>query len=381
MVDYGVTTVGFERKREPDVIDELSDDYQTSFGNTQVDAQSVNGQKIAIHGSQIGQIWEVAEAVYDDAYIDSATDAGLDRIGALVLRPRLPATFSVVELRIEAAGGTAITAGSKVSDGVLEWIISDTNTVDASGVLLTNASPATEGPFVALAGTLTTIVTPIAGWTAVSNPLDAVRGSDAEAADSYRNRIKSSFRTANSSAAGSIASQLLSLPGVTEALVVENRSDFPDGELRPPHSFEPVVRGGSDADIIDQLYRQAAGGAVMVGDSSFVVLDSLGHEQIISFSRPEEKLIYVQVTYSIRRGFPINGEDQILEAILTYGAGFTLGQAVVPVQILQQIEVPGLASMSIKAGLTPFGVTDVATPILKTEVAVFDSTRVQFVLV
>lgn len=382
MVDlFGVTRAGFIRKRQPDIQTELADGYVNSFGNVQTDAQSVNGQKIAIHSDQIGKNWEVLEQTYDDAYIDSASDAGLDRMGALVLRPRLAATQSVATLLLTGASGTLVPLGSIVSDGLIQWITIADATIGTNSLAEVDASPANTGAIVALAGTLTQIVTPVSGWASVTNELDAVPGRNIEGADSYRLRIKQAFRTANSSAAGSISAQLLALDGVTECLVIQNRSDFPDIDGRPPHSFEPVVRDGSDEDIVSQLYKQAGAGGVMVGDRVFEVTDSLGGVQIVKFSRPIERLIYLQVTYSVFSGFPLDGEAQILATILEYGTSFKLGQDVVPIQIVQQIEITKLRNLTVLAGFSPFALSSEPTEITDKELARFDSTRVTFVRV
>lgn len=375
---FGVTTAGFVRKTALDVQTELQDGYVAAFGNVQTDAASVNGNKIAIHGDQVGKVWEILEQSYDAGFIDSATDSQLDRFGAFINRARLAPSYSVVDLILEGTPGTVIAVGSTVSDGLIDWSLLTSITIDTSGSTSAQASPASVGPTIALAGSITTIKSAVSGWLTVRNPTDAVPGRAVEGATSYRRRLKGAFRTGDSAAAQALQASLLRISDVSEAVIIENRSDFVV-DTRPAHSFEAVVRGGSDADIILVLYAQAAAGGQQLGTRQYDITDRFGNPQTVRFSRPTERSVYLTVTYATRGTFPSDGEASMRSIVLAYGNALLLGQDVVPIEIIQSIETLGLHSLSISAGFTAVGQSTEPLSLALNELARFDSSRLAFV--
>lgn len=79
----GITSAGFVRRLEADLIDEMvAEGRATIDPNLDDSPDSVSGQIFAIVGSKHAELWEVLEAVYG-ALGENATGANLDRIAAL----------------------------------------------------------------------------------------------------------------------------------------------------------------------------------------------------------------------------------------------------------------------------------------------------------
>lgn len=105
----GLTAEGFEQKRLEDIKNELDEDFKTEFGeDTDVSAESVNGQLIANMSKALADIWELAGAVYASQDPDQATDISLDRTSQLILIERLAATATQVNVSAEGDEGTTI---------------------------------------------------------------------------------------------------------------------------------------------------------------------------------------------------------------------------------------------------------------------------------
>lgn len=378
----GLTSAGFVTKRIDDIRTELEGDFRDAFGNNvQVDSQSVFGQIIGIMSEREAALWELAEQVYGAGFLTTASGAALDQLGALAGVTRPPAVFSQVTLRLGGTNGTVIPAGSRARDPVLltEWITQAPATIVA-GVADVVAIPATAGPIVGLAGTITAIATPVSGWNTVTNLLDAAVGRDAYNDAAYRNLIHLTMRSGGGSSVDGMRALLLRVDLVTEVAVVENATDLPDIDGRPSHSFEAVVRNGADADIAQTIWSAKPAGITMVGSSSMVIVDAAGDNQTVYFSRPTDRNIWVDVTYEPGDGFPTDGEALIEAAILSYGGTFVMGKDVFSIQIAQQIEVPGLESMLIEVGIAASPSAD-RVIIPRTHLARFDSSRIVFVVV
>ena len=129
---------------------------------------------------------------------------------------------------------TAITA-SNISSEL--YIVSNTVSVPFSaspGANLTTVTTTTAdqfisqvfGPIPCPVGTLTNIVTPLAGWDSITNPVAGVTGTLMETDASLRLRQISSISQNGDATVEAIRAHLLAIPGVTAALVFENSTVY-----------------------------------------------------------------------------------------------------------------------------------------------------------
>jgi uncharacterized phage protein gp47/JayE len=248
--------------------------------------------------------------------------------------------------------------------------------VDQANVTFTATST---GAIIANAGTLTVINTPISGVTALLNTQDATEGRDIESDNAYRARMDQELQVAGAGTVEAIRAKLLQVNGVTTVLVFENITDITDSAGRPPHSFECVVLGGSDADVAETIWLAKPAGIPTFGTSSYTITDSQGQPHLIYFSRPYAVSVYIIANLTVDSDYPSNGDELASTAMVTYGNSLGIGKEliVIPKLISQIAGIAGIQDAEILVGLTAGPTTsDNITP-TAFQVLTFDTSRVQ----
>jgi len=242
----------------------------------------------------------------------------------------------------------------------------------------------TPGAIPAYSGTLTVIETPVAGWTSVTNALDMTLGKDIETDAQFRIRRLETLATAGASTIDSIRARILNVQEVTSCRVFENDTDVVDGSGRPPHSFEAVVEGGANQDIGDAIWQVKAAGIATDGDINVNVLDSMGLTHVVSFSRPNDVDIYVDVEITVDSDlFPDDGEEAIKEAIANFAqTAFGIGDDVIYFELFCPIaEVAGVLTVDLNISTIdpPVGTANIA--IADDEKSLFDTDNITVTVV
>ena len=239
------------------------------------------------------------------------------------------------------------------------------------------------GPILANAGTLSVIVTPISGLDSVINVIDAVVGRDNESDNDYRARSAEELQIAGAGTVEAIRSGLLSLTDVTAVIVFENNTEVTDISGRPSKSFEAVVQGGNDQEIIDKLWEIKPAGIRSYGSTSGTATDSMGQPHTISFSRPTDKPIYVALTIHKNSKFPSNGAAVAAQNIVTSGSALGIGKEVVvnPYLMASLANIPGIDSLTFFIGLAADPLTSDTIPMAINEVSEWDTIRVQVTVI
>jgi uncharacterized phage protein gp47/JayE len=234
------------------------------------------------------------------------------------------------------------------------------------------------------AGQIDTIVSPVAGLTAVENLADGVQGRAVETDAALRVRINSvRFGAATVEA---IKSRLADeVDGVSVVIVVENRTDSVVAG-QPAHSIQVIVQGGADADVAAKIWELKGAGIETYGSSSEVVVDSAGQNQTVYFSRPTTVYGWVKVRYTgyDEESLPAGADAAIADAIKAYGDTFTIGLDMLWQRFLTPVltTVEGVASSTIEldhtatAGGPPSYSLDTDVPVDLDEWVVFDLTRI-----
>lgn len=203
--------------------------------------------------------------------------------------------------------------------------------------------------------TVTTILTPVFGWTSVSNEISAEKGSTEETDEELRERFRISKAVRANNMAEALYSQLLELEEVSYARVYENMTDAVDTKGLPPHSFMAIVKGGTDTNIGEVVWRNKPLGIASEGNTSVVVRDSQNLERTVKFSRPTEVPIYVNVTVKkIGNTFPNDGGDQIRQAVVNFlNDGASFGEEIIYTRLFTPINsVPGHQVNVLEIGKT-----------------------------
>lgn len=364
-MSFGVTADGFVLKRLEDIKAEMQDDARSIFGiGINLDERSPMGQLIGVAAERHSKIWELAQDIYNSQDVMSVEDAAQDLLYEINDVQRLAPTKSTTNLYFLATlTGITIPIGTVVSrsdNPDIKFVTTEEKVTEnpVTPFALVPAEAQTTGPIQAPAGTLTVLESVISGVLSVMNLEDAVLGTDLETNEAYRLRRAERLHRRGSATLEGIMKSVETVPGVSEVGIEENASPTVDDFGRPPHSFETIVTGGSDALIGAAILAAKPAGIQAYGDESVDVLDNENNSHSIGFSRVTPRPIYLIVdivpntTPSEGAVYPTDGDQKVVQAILDYGANFRNGQDVVLNLFFTPInEVPGVRGITIKAGI------------------------------
>lgn len=298
------------------------------------------------------------------------------------------------------AAGFTITFSGDSEDGLgkrnVDILTVSDNTLDDGGAVTVtvtetvagvpqgeiNMEAETEGATDAPSGTLSEIETPVAGWDATVNPLDALVGQDEESDAEFKIRRLEEVAKAGAATPNAVFADVSDVENVTAVVVFYNNLDITDLDGRPPHSVDIVVQNGDEDDIAAAIFDTVGGGITFVGDITKMVTDSQGIAQTVKFSRPTEVDIYVEIDLTIDSDlFPVDGTDQVEALVLAYGNALGIGEDVVVFGSDPQLSasfdsVPGITDFAIRVGKTAGPTLDDNVVIALREVAAFDSSRI-----
>lgn len=265
-----------------------------------------------------------------------ATGIYLDAIGALFGVARVPATKTIVNVKLTGSANTVIPQGSSVfnSDNV-QFLTTEETTLNSGGIGYVDVEATITGN---TSTNITTVQSVIAGWETVETESIVHLGGIAEDDNSFRERIIN----ANSRGAGSIEAIYGAVyncdSGVSSVVVLENGHGVPvvkHGVFLPPHSIYVCVYGGDDAKIAKAIYDVKTAGATLVNDSGYgtevtetVEDERTEQEYSITFYRPVTISSLDSIVVSAHKFGGIDPTSAIKSALIDYitskGVGGTL---------------------------------------------------------
>lgn len=324
MSDFGLTELGFKKKRYIDVLESMQSSSIGIFGtDINVNVNSPLGMILMVTAYELGVAWQEIENVYYSAYKDTAEGYQLDNVGQYIGIKRKAAKYAKGIATFTGIPGTIIPASFVIARNDVQYWTLQQATIGGTGsidVVIQAIETGVSGN--ADAGTITTIVNAMAGVTSVTNALDVVGGSAVETPTDFRARYDNSIAMGGSSTTPSIQAALINLDGVIDADVTENDTTGTIGGI-PPKCVSCFVYGSaSDADIAKAILDTKSGGIQAFGATIVEVIDSMGETQYIGFTRATEVPIYVNVTLTKDASiYPIDGDTIIQTAIINYVGG------------------------------------------------------------
>lgn len=386
----GLTSAGFIAKTQAEIEADTREDIANSTalgGNINTAAESPLGQIVVIASAMLTELWGEAENVNTASSLLNAAGVNLaNRALEFGLSPH-PAESSTVGIDITGDATTVLPSTAALTDPEgNRWVIQSSITIGSLGTGSATFVAENTGATAALAGTTWTIATPVSGWTTNTNPLDAVLGRDAETDAALRGRSLSAAQKGTASGIDGIRARVLAVTNVTECVVIENDTNATDADGRAPKSIEAVVRGGADADVLAAIWTKPAGIETVTtvaapNQISGTVTDASGTAQTVTGSRPDEIPIYVEVDYTPLAVAPISVEATIQQTILDFGESLTLdATGVYPPNvesaIFRAFDGSVFSHFVLRMGLTASPVGAATVPTSRTEIAVFDSSRI-----
>ncbi len=265
-------------------------------------------------------------------------------------------------------------------DGTVHWRLVG----DGTGAVDKIARCTVTGPTFSPARGVSVIDTPITGLQSVVNLADVTPGTNQQRDEDLRLTREAELSAQGTSPPDALRGRLLRVGRgtnnpVTAATVFFNNTDITDADGVLPHTVEALVSGGEDADIFAALWAGVSSGIRTQGTTEGTIVDSQGRTQDVAFSRPEEIEIYVDVTLEKDpEAYPSDGDDQVKEAIVTYGLAQVAGKNVVASRIAAAaFAIPGVLDVSaVLIDDAPAPATSMTIAVSLRQIAKFDTARI-----
>jgi hypothetical protein len=208
---------------------------------------------------------------------------------------------------------------------------------------------------------ITQIVTPVAGWSAISSSSALTGGRFREDDADLRTRIAQSSNVV-ASVDGAIRTALLAITSVESALVISNRALTADGIGTPGKSVRIVIapnlstQADVEAEIANALFSRQPAGIQTIGiganSRTATVIDQQGFVQTVQWEYPTlvpvEYVTTLLVDLSIGPLTSAEAETLALEALQAFTDGLGVGVDVTPVDVQCALRdaVPGLLAVT-----------------------------------
>jgi uncharacterized phage protein gp47/JayE len=388
-----LTEQGFIKKSYEDYLAELEQQATQLFGsNANLSESGPLGKFIRLQAYARAEENELAEAVYLSGSVDNATGLALDYVVKNSGLTRLQATKATASVNLTVTPGKTIAAGLiiETSGGIQFKTLADATDADNNGIITTTVEALIAGKSGNVpANTITTITTPIAGLSAVTNTAAATGGRDKETDKELRDRHADVGANSLSSSVNGIRSTILNdVVDAQSVVIMENSGSAADAAGRPANSFEAIVYGGTAADIAKAILKAKPAGIQAYGSTTQTVVDDSGNNQTIKFSFATAQNVWVKVDVTTDASYPSNGDTLVKDEVIKYiggtasdgtkYGGLGMGQSVVNAQTVLAVlkNVPGVldAAVTFSTNGTTYAGGNVAITI--TQVAQTDTGKV-----
>lgn len=334
---FRVNAQGIHAPSYAEILEYFTAQAQTIFGSDiNLDADTQDGQLLAIFASAINDVNSQAIATYNQFNPNTAVGVGLDSAVKTNGIKRNVATHSTVDLVVVGQAGTTINNGVVSDNFGNNWVLPTKVVIPNNGQITVTAKSENLGVVEALPNSITTIQTPTRGWQTVTNPQSAVVGVPVETDANLRKRQNASTAMASQSVWEGILSTVANLNGVTQVSGIRNDSNKASSEGVPPHSIAIVVEGGDAQEIAKAIFLKKGEGVGTYGTTSGTYNDSFGISNTVYFTRPKTKSIFVTVTIKASPTYLNADGDEIKQRIADYINALTIGKDVVITRVLAE---------------------------------------------
>lgn len=325
-----VTAQGISAPSYDDILSSLQASFRLIFGDDiYIAPDSQDGQLLAVFAQAVHDCNQTAIKVYNSFSPATAQGEALSSRVKMNHLTRQVATNSQVNLTLVGQAGTTITNGAVGDPNGNKWLLPSVVTIPPGGSIVVTATAEKKGAISAAIGTITSILTPTAGWQTATNAVTATLGSPVETDAALRRRQEIAPAINASSVLQGLAAAINALPGVTYGKVYENDTSTTDANGLPAHSIAAVVRGGVAADIAQVIYSRKGPGVATHGTTTINITDVSGAVRPIKFFVPTEVAIKVNIAVVPGDGYTTAIADEMKAAIAAYINSNEIGEDVV----------------------------------------------------
>ena len=326
---FSVTENGIKAPSYSEILEYFQTQAKNIFGqDVNVDADTQDGQLIAIFAQAVSDVNAQAIATYNQFNPNTAVGVGLDSAVKTNGITRQNATNSTVDLVLIGQAGTVITNGYATDDNGNNWMLPEQVVIPVSGEITVTATAEEVGDIEALQNTVTQIGTPTLGWQSVNNLSPAVVGVAVETDSELRARQERSTELPSVSLWEGIIASLLNLEGVVRVSGIKNDEDEATSEGVPGHTIAMIVDGGEVDEIGKTIFIKKGEGVGTYGSVQTTYVDSYGFPNLIKFSRPTIVNVYVTLTITPSSTYLSTVADEIKSRIAEYVNSLGIGEDV-----------------------------------------------------
>lgn len=354
-----------------DIRDDLIDQFKSIYGqDIYLENDSQDYQMISAFALKTYDTMQLLQIVYNNRSPKTAVGTGLDSIVKLNGIRRKEASHSTCEVILTGTPGTPIAAGVVEDEAGNQWTLPE-NIVLSGSTMQVTATCETLGAIEAGAGTITKIVNPQKGWTAVTNNDVAIPGQPVETDEQLRYRQMLSVAIPSQNMLDGTIAGIASVEGVARYHVYDNDTNQTDSNGIPGHSIAAVVEGGSDKDIAEQIYLRKGPGGGTYGTTTYEFINLDGGKTPIHFFRPIYEQVDVKIQIEKGKNYTNTVADEIKTAVEQYLTTLGIGNSVTATGTLAAISSvitntaqPIYFLKALKIGLhgNDLGIADVEIP-------------------
>jgi len=252
----------------------------------------------------------------------------------------LPATYSTVSLNVTAAaaGSATVNSGTLAPWNGINFVVGTTTVIPAGTTVAVFCTADTAGPYLALAGQVTSFSTSIPNVQTVTNPASSTQGSATETTATYRQRLVAGNGTVNWDLNGTITA-IRALQGIISANVFFNSDTVAvltlnGGVTVQPRHARIVIQGGDVSGELATTYATRMT-APTDGTSSETYTYLSGQTLTVNYDIATPQNVYVTIYYDPTMPL-IAGADTIAKnLIVAQNSTFTVGQSITAQSISQ----------------------------------------------
>lgn len=326
----GITEKGFEKKSFTEILEDMTTEARNIFGDdVDLRDETFLKQWLVTSALKEAERWDILEDVYNNFSVSTATNVSLDYAVKFQGMRRKQATKAEVDVVFIGDNGTIINSGFIVgtSNGVkFETLTSDT--IEAGSVIIPCRALLSGADGNVPADTITEIESPLLGLSEVENLSEATGGLEIETDESLRIRYLESLARGGGSTANAIRAAILTLDTVLDAMIFENETDSIQDGI-DPHSFVSYVLGGDPTEIQESIFTVKSLGIQAQGSITGTFTTESNTSVTIGFERPTEIDVWVNIDVTTDGDYPIDGDDQVKEAVRDYIDTLRIGDDVI----------------------------------------------------
>lgn len=292
-----ITRDGIKIKSLDEIINELEAGFRGIYGeNINLDPETPDGQMIGLIGQARFDLENMASAIYAQLDPDRAVGDWLDQRVAYAGLIRKTSAYSYLRSAIITGdSNTQLFKGFTVEDKTgAKWQLVSDATLDNNGSARADFRSEFLGRFFVPKSEILQIKTFVLGVSKVESADDSELGEEIETDQELRARFRKAHERTAINSVGAITGNLLDLPDVKHARVLENNTGATDKNGVLAHTINPIVNGGLDEKIADVIYKIKGAGVGLQGKTS-VTIRRDGEERIIKFDRPTFVDVYAKL--------------------------------------------------------------------------------------